>query len=72
MLRTMIVFARKDDLTRAAALVDRAETLYPRTSELAEVKTMLERLYSKHNVRGRVQLVERLLSNGSVRARADD
>jgi hypothetical protein len=43
MLRTMVVFARKDDLARAAALVERAESLYPRVSELADVKTMLER-----------------------------
>jgi hypothetical protein len=43
MLRTMVVFARKDDLARAAALVERAEALYPQTSQLAAVKATLER-----------------------------
>jgi hypothetical protein len=43
MLRAMVVFARKDDLARAAALVERAEALYPQTSQLGEVKAMLAR-----------------------------
>jgi hypothetical protein len=43
LLRNMILFARRDQLERAEALVARAETLYPQSSELPETKAMLER-----------------------------
>ena len=47
----MIVFARRDDLDRVEALLKRAETLYPQSSELPDAKVMLERVK-----RGRIAL----------------
>jgi hypothetical protein len=44
LLRTMVFFARKDDVERAAALLDRAEKLYPQSSELPEARGMLDRV----------------------------
>lgn len=43
-MRTMVVFARADDVARARALVLRVEELYPETKALAEAKTMLARV----------------------------
>jgi len=43
-MRAMVVFARKDELERVQALLDRAESLYPATSELPEARGMLERV----------------------------
>jgi hypothetical protein len=43
-MRAMVVFARKDELERVQRLLERAESLYPQTSELAEAKVMLERV----------------------------
>ena len=47
----MIVFARRDDLDRVEALLKRAETLYPQSSDLPDAKVMLERVK-----RGRIAL----------------
>lgn len=43
-MRQMVVFARKDDLERIDALLKRAESLYPQSTELPEAKLMLERV----------------------------
>lgn len=43
-MRTMVVFARKSELDRVQVLLERAESLYPETSELPEAKGMLARL----------------------------
>jgi hypothetical protein len=50
-MRQMVLFARKDELERVEALLVRAETLYPQSSELPEAKAMLERVK-----RGRISL----------------
>ena len=43
-MRTMVLFARRDEVERAEGLVARAERLYPQASELPEAKGMLERV----------------------------
>ncbi|MBX3264951.1 MAG: hypothetical protein KF782_35090 [Labilithrix sp.] len=43
-MRAMVVFARRDELDRVGALLDRAESLYPAASELAEAREMLARV----------------------------
>lgn len=43
-MRTMVLFARRDELERVEALVARAEKLYPQSSDLPEAKAMLERV----------------------------
>ncbi len=43
-MRAMVVFARKDELERVQALLARAESLYPQTSELPDAKGMLDRV----------------------------
>ncbi len=43
-MRAMVIFARKDELERVQGLLERAESLYPQTSELAEAKGMFERV----------------------------
>lgn len=43
-MRTMVVFARRSELERVQVLLERAEALYPETSELPDAKGMLERL----------------------------
>jgi len=50
-MRTMVLFARKDDLDRVEKLIERAEKLYPQSTELPEAKAMLERVK-----RGRLSL----------------
>jgi len=50
-MRQMVLFARKDELERVEALLKRAETLYPQSTELPEAKAMLERVK-----RGRISL----------------
>lgn len=50
-MRAMVVFARRDDLDRVEAMLQRAEALYPQSSELPEGKAMLERVK-----RGRIAL----------------
>jgi hypothetical protein len=50
-MRQMVLFARKDELERVEALLKRAESLYPQSSELPEAKAMLERVK-----RGRISL----------------
>lgn len=42
-MRGMMLFTRKEELERVAALVERAEKLYPQSTELPEAKAMLER-----------------------------
>ncbi|MDB4942610.1 MAG: hypothetical protein JWP97_2144 [Labilithrix sp.] len=44
LLRSMVLFARRDQLARVEALLARAEALYPASSELPEAKAMLERV----------------------------
>ncbi len=41
---SMAVISRKADVERVTALLERAERLYPQTSELAEARAMLERV----------------------------
>lgn len=43
-MRAMLVFAQKREIELAEALLERAEALYPQTSELAEARRMLERV----------------------------
>jgi hypothetical protein len=43
-MRQMVLFARRDELDRVEALLSRAETLYPQSTELPEAKAMLERV----------------------------
>lgn len=43
-MRAMVVFARRDELERVGALLERAESLYPASSELPEAKEMLGRV----------------------------
>jgi hypothetical protein len=43
-LRTMVLFARRDQLDRVEALVLRAEKLYPQLRDLPETKAMLDRV----------------------------
>jgi hypothetical protein len=43
-LRTMVLFARRDQLDRVEALVARAEKLYPQLRDLPEAKAMLDRV----------------------------
>jgi len=43
-MRNMVIFTRKGEIDRIAALVERAEQLYPQSTELPEAKTMLERV----------------------------
>lgn len=50
-MRQMVLFARKDELTRVEKLLARAESLYPKSTELPEAKAMLERVK-----RGRIAL----------------
>jgi hypothetical protein len=50
-MRQMVLFARKEELDRVEALLGRAESLYPQSSELPEAKAMLERVK-----RGRISL----------------
>jgi hypothetical protein len=50
-MRQMVLFARKDELDRVEALLQRAESLYPQSTELPEAKAMLERVK-----RGRISL----------------
>ena len=50
-MRQMVLFARKDELERVEALLKRAESLYPQSTELPEAKAMLARVK-----RGRISL----------------
>jgi hypothetical protein len=50
-MRQMVLFARKDELTRVENLLARAESLYPKSTELPEAKAMLDRVK-----RGRIAL----------------
>jgi hypothetical protein len=50
-MRSMVVFARREELERVEALLARAEGLYRETAELPEAKAMLERIR-----RGRISL----------------
>jgi hypothetical protein len=50
-MRQMVLFARKDELERVEKLLARAESLYPKSTELPEAKAMLERVK-----RGRIAL----------------
>lgn len=50
-MRQMVLFARKEEIERVEALLSRAESLYPQSSELPEAKAMLERVK-----RGRIAL----------------
>ncbi len=50
-LRGMVVFARREDIERVEALLARAESLYPSSSDLPEAKAMLDRVR-----RGRIAL----------------
>jgi hypothetical protein len=50
-MRQMVLFARKDELARVEKLLARAESLYPKSTELPEAKAMLERVK-----RGRISL----------------
>lgn len=43
-MRTMLFFARREDIDRVSQLVERAEALCPTSSELPEAKAMLERV----------------------------
>lgn len=43
-MRNMVLFTRKEELDRVTALVERAEKLYPQSTELPEAKAMLERV----------------------------
>lgn len=43
-MRNMVLFTRKEELDRVTALVERAERLYPQSTELPEAKAMLERV----------------------------
>jgi hypothetical protein len=43
-MRQMVLIARKDELERVEALLWRAESLYPQSTELPEAKAMLERV----------------------------
>jgi len=43
-MRQMVVFARRDELSRVEKMIERAEALYPTTSELPEAKNLLERV----------------------------
>jgi len=43
-MRGMQLIARKNDIERAAGMIDRAEKLYPQATELPEAKSMLERV----------------------------
>ena len=50
-MRQMVLFARKDELARVEKLLARAESLYPKSTELPEARAMLERVK-----RGRISL----------------
>lgn len=50
-MRQMVLFARRDELERVEKLLERAESLYPKSTELPEAKAMLERVK-----RGRIAL----------------
>ena len=50
-MRQMVLFARRDELERVEAMLTRAESLYPQSTELPEAKAMLERVK-----RGRIAL----------------
>jgi hypothetical protein len=50
-MRQMVLFARKEELERVGKLLERAESLYPKSTELPEAKAMLERVK-----RGRIAL----------------
>ena len=50
-MRAMVVFARREEIDRVNALLKRAESLYPQSTELPEAKAMLERVK-----RGRIAL----------------
>jgi hypothetical protein len=43
-MRSMVLFAPKDELARIEKLIARAEQLYPQSDDLAGAKTMLERV----------------------------
>lgn len=43
-MRNMLLFTRKGEIERIASLVERAEKLYPQSTELPEAKAMLERV----------------------------
>lgn len=50
-MRAMVLFARREEVDRIEALLARAESLYPQSTELPEAKAMLERVK-----RGRITL----------------
>ena len=50
-MRQMVLFARKEELERVEKLLERAESLYPKSTELPEARAMLERVK-----RGRIAL----------------
>ncbi|WP_146655241.1 hypothetical protein [Labilithrix luteola] len=50
-MRNMVLFARRDEIDRVDAILARAESLYPRSTELPEARAMLERIR-----RGRIAL----------------
>ena len=50
-MRQMVLFARKEELERVERLLQRAEALYPQSTELPEAKAMLDRVK-----RGRIAL----------------
>lgn len=50
-MRQMVLFARRDELQRVEQLLNRAESLYPQSTELPEARAMLERVK-----RGRIAL----------------
>jgi hypothetical protein len=50
-MKGMVLFTRREELARIEALIERAEKLYPQSSELPEAKAMLERIR-----RGRIAL----------------
>ncbi len=43
-MRSMVLFARRDELQRVEQIIARAEQLYPQSSDLQGAKTMLERV----------------------------
>lgn len=47
-MRAMVVFARRDELDRVEALLDRVESLYPQTGDLPEARRMLARVRRGH------------------------
>lgn len=50
-MRNMVLFARRDEIDRVDALLARAESLYPRSTDLPEARAMLDRIR-----RGRIAL----------------